>query len=331
MATSPSRLGRRFWTLFCASAMSSLAAGVTVVSLPLLAASLTREPLLLSLLASITFLPWLLFALVSGAIIDRVDRRVAMIATNACRVVILAGLTIAILTDRTAIWLLYLVALLVGTTEVLYDGAARAMLPSLVRRDQLDAANGPLSATETAARGFLGAPLGSVLFVLAAAAPFLGASVAYLGAALLLLLLLPGNYSNYRRERRQTLIREMTEGVRWLWRHRLLRGITVLNALSTVPFFAATSLLVLYVLEVLALGEVYYGLYALAIGAGGIIAALLAPILLRRWSRSTLLVAGAAAFGIMFGTAGAFPHPITTAVLFVVAGGWAQCRSTCSP
>jgi MFS family permease len=78
-------LGRRFWRLYGGSATSNLADGIGRTALPLMAASLTRNPVLISGLVSFAFLPWLLFALPSGALVDRVDRRVAMALANLVR------------------------------------------------------------------------------------------------------------------------------------------------------------------------------------------------------------------------------------------------------
>jgi MFS family permease len=68
---SRTRLGAEFGKLWAAVAVSNLGDGVYVTALPLLAASLTRDPLLVSLVTFAEWLPWLLFGLVSGALLDR--------------------------------------------------------------------------------------------------------------------------------------------------------------------------------------------------------------------------------------------------------------------
>jgi hypothetical protein len=78
-------LGPAFWRLYAASAVSNLADGINLVALPLLAATLTRDPVLVAGLTSLAFLPWLLFALPAGAVVDRVDRTRAMAAANVVR------------------------------------------------------------------------------------------------------------------------------------------------------------------------------------------------------------------------------------------------------
>ena len=68
-------LGPNFRKLWLASTASNLGDGIIYTAAPLLAASLTRDPLLLAFVMFMRGLPWLLFSLVAGAIADRVDRR----------------------------------------------------------------------------------------------------------------------------------------------------------------------------------------------------------------------------------------------------------------
>jgi MFS family permease len=68
-------LGKEYAKLLTARTVSNLGDGMTLVAGPLLAAALTRDPLLIAGLAFAQRLPWLLFALVSGALVDRLDRR----------------------------------------------------------------------------------------------------------------------------------------------------------------------------------------------------------------------------------------------------------------
>src|SRR3954470_4753844 len=110
-------LGRRFWTLFSASLLANLADGIFGIALPLLAASLTRDP---GLVAGVTFasrLPWLVFALIAGALADRFDRRRTMVLVDAGRVILLGGLVVAVVAHVATIWLLYLVAFVLGCFE----------------------------------------------------------------------------------------------------------------------------------------------------------------------------------------------------------------------
>ena len=89
-------LGRRFWTLFSASLLANFSDGIFQIALPLLAVSLTTEPGLVAGVAVASRLPWLVFALIAGALADRLDRRRTMILVDAGRVVLIGGLVVAV-------------------------------------------------------------------------------------------------------------------------------------------------------------------------------------------------------------------------------------------
>ena len=226
MARQPG-LGGRFAKLWSASAVSNLGDGVDAVALPLLAESLTRDPLLFAGVAVAQRLPWLLFSLQAGAIADRVDRRRLMAIVNAARAGLLAVFGVAVLLDAASIWLLYGVGFLLGVAETLFDNAAQSILPALVPRPALERANGRLMAAETVTNQFVGPPLGGALFSVAAAAPILLDAGTFAVSAGLIAWI-SGVYVTGRdtaaaagpRPRMRT---EIAEGLRWLAGHRLLR------------------------------------------------------------------------------------------------------------
>jgi MFS family permease len=169
---------RKLWT---ASGFSNLADGVRLTALPLLAATVTRDPGLIAAVMLANRLPWLL-ALVGGAVADRVDRRRLMATMQAIRCALVGALALAVAGDWHSLPLIYAVSFLFGITEVLFDVAAQSIVPSIVGRDGLEEANGRLFATEIGANEFVGPPLGGVLFAAARALPF-AASAASFGAA----------------------------------------------------------------------------------------------------------------------------------------------------
>ncbi|KJY23712.1 MFS transporter, partial [Streptomyces katrae] len=77
----------RLWT---AQTVSSLGDGVTHAALPLIALTLTRDPLALAVVTAAGTLPWLLFGVLGGALVDRWDRRRTMWVTDALRAALLA-------------------------------------------------------------------------------------------------------------------------------------------------------------------------------------------------------------------------------------------------
>src|SRR6187551_3848205 len=109
----------RFWALWSATATSNLADGIFKLALPLLATRLTDSPSLVAGVAFAVRLPWLLFALFAGVLADRMDRRAMIIWSNMARVVVLAGLVVALLADAVTLPVIYIAALLLGVAETL--------------------------------------------------------------------------------------------------------------------------------------------------------------------------------------------------------------------
>ena len=131
-APAVGRLGSRYWRLWSASVVSNLGDGIDAAALPLLAATLTRDPRLVAGMAVAFTLPWLLFALPAGAIVDRLDRRKVMYRVNVVRAALVAVIALSLVTDTASIWLLYVIAFSLGTCETLFDNAAQSIMPSIV-------------------------------------------------------------------------------------------------------------------------------------------------------------------------------------------------------
>ena len=313
-------LGSKFWRLFTASAVTNLGDGIGRICFPLLAVTLTREPILIAGVSAAFFLPWLLFALASGVLVDRVDRRRAMVVANLARAVLIGGFGLAVLAGTAGIWLMYAVAFALGVAETVADSAANAMLPAVVRRDQLESGNGRLQAAEVVGNAFLGAPVGSALFVVAAAAPFLLNSAGFAIAALVL----AGMTGRYRPARvagpRPTVWRDVRDGVGWIARHRMLRPLLLLTATLAMSNEMAQALLVLFAVQDLHLSPAAIGLFVLAAGIGGTLGGVVAPALARRLSRTVLLAGGTAACSLCYFGIGALAHPVLSAVLYGLYG-----------
>jgi MFS family permease len=142
------RLGLNFQKLWMASAVSNLGDGLRLAALPLLAATLTRDPGLVAGLTVMLWLPWLLLALVAGAVVDQVDRRRLMAAAQGLRMMVVALLGVAVWMGWAGLPLLYAVAFLLGTAETLFDTASQAIIPSVVAPPQLERANARLIGAE---------------------------------------------------------------------------------------------------------------------------------------------------------------------------------------
>lgn len=289
-ALRSARLGAEFRKLWAASAVSNIGDGVTLVAGPLLAATLTRDPALIAGAAFVQALPWLLFSLVSGAHVDRVDRRRLIFAVDVARGTVLACLTVLVGTGAVNIPLLYAVFFLLGTGETLADTASVARLPAIVPPERLTSANALLMATFTVGNQFLSKPLGAALFAMAAAIPFGVNAVTFAVAALLAASMrpVPAEVPGTRRALRV----EIAEGMRWLWSHELLRTLAVAMGVANLAFCGAFSVFVLYAEQRLGLSPVGYGFLLTTFGVGGLIGTALASRLQRRFGAAALLRTG---------------------------------------
>jgi MFS family permease len=321
----PGRLGLPFWQLWSASTLSNLADGLVKIALPLVAVTLTDSAGLVAGVTVAVTLPWLLFALPAGALADRVDRRIAMVAANVVRAAAVVALAVALVlgleSSTGAIWALYAVALLLGTAETVYDTAAQSILPQVVPRDRLPRANGRLIAAELTANEFVGPPLGGLLVAAGVAAAF--ATPAGLWAAAVgALLLLRGGFS-VPRETPTTLRADVAEGLRYLWRHRLLRTLAAMTGLFNFATNATFAVFVLYAVgpdSAMGLTEAAYGLLFATIAAGSLIGALLADPIIRRLGRSRSMLLGILGGVATVGTPAFTTIPLVIAAAFLVGG-----------
>src|ERR1700710_2156056 len=106
-AKKPGSLGRPFQNLFVSNLATNLGDGVIRTAAPLLAVRLTRDPLLISLIAALALLAWLFFAIPAGILVDRIDRRISLGLANGVRVVLATALVVLYATDALSIWALY--------------------------------------------------------------------------------------------------------------------------------------------------------------------------------------------------------------------------------
>src|SRR5689334_25347273 len=114
VAAARTPLGAGFGRLWTAAIASNLADGLGRTAVPLIATTLTRDPALIAGLTAVTFLPWLLFGIPAGMLLDRVDRRIAMAVANSLRFAVAALLALLITADALTIWWLYACVLLFG-------------------------------------------------------------------------------------------------------------------------------------------------------------------------------------------------------------------------
>ncbi|WP_306369695.1 MFS transporter [Nocardiopsis sp. CC223A] len=319
------KAGGHFPRFLAGSLSGNLADGIMFTALPLVAAALTNDPLLVSGLIVARFLPWLLFGLVVGVLVDRLDRGVLMVSANLVRAAALVALAALVATGHASIPVLYAVMFTVMTCEVFYDLAGRAMLPRLVPVEGLDRANGRIVGGKTVLEDFAGAPLAGLLFAVAAFLPLAVNAGAYLLGALVLL----GLPLAVRRTApeaaedapaRPSVRAELRAGLSLVFGDRAMRSPIVLNVLANMAFMAQAGVLVLIVQEHFGVPEALYGVFLASSAVGALAGALLTARIAAALGRFRTSVLAFAVMGLACAAFGLAPGAYLAALAWGVLG-----------
>ncbi|WP_127903784.1 MFS transporter [Solirhodobacter olei] len=302
------RANRNYRLLILSSTVSRFGDGATAVALPWLATLLTRDPVLISLVAMAGRLPWFLFSLPAGVWTDRADRQRLMVRADLARMVLTLMIVALILSTpglsgpallfpgaggAAPVLALAALSFLIGAAEVLHDNAAQTLLPSVVAPSDLERANGQMWSANTIMERFLGPPVAGLLIAAGIALPFgFDATSFALAAALVWLMLIPP----VPLRPRAPFLKELREGVDWLRGNRLILRLAVMLGLLNASYMAIFTVLVLYAQEILHLDSLGYGLMMAAGACGGVLGGLASPRLCARLGLRRSLIVALAAF-----------------------------------
>ncbi|MDV6014268.1 MFS transporter [Haloechinothrix sp. LS1_15] len=343
-AQAPARraLGANYWKLLAAHAFSNLGDGLRIVAIPWLASAITRDPLLIATATLTVRLPWLLFALPAGVITDRVDRRKLIAWTDVAAGLVMAGFALVVLANQAAmadpealaagtaeppghqallLALLYTTALLIGLGEVLRDNAAQTLMPSIVPKERLERANGRMWGAELVMNQLVGPPLAGLLLATALALPFV-VNVGTFALAAGLAFALIGSFAPHAQapSGRIAWRAEIAEGVRWLWRHQLLRTLALLLGVMNGMSMMATAIFVLFAQEILVLDAAGFGLVLTGTAVGGLAGSLLADRVSSRIGPGTALLTSITGLGLALAMIGLVPVAMLAWSMLVVIG-----------
>ena len=293
VAPVPVARRRGFRMLWSASTVSSLGDGMRIVAFPLMAASLTRNPSAIATVFAAGFIPWPLFGLYAGAIVDRSDRRDLMWRVSAVQSLVVAAFTTLVATTGAAIIVLAATSFLIGTGETLIASASLSMVPPLVEPSALYQANARLQIAQVLCSTVIGMPVGVFLFGIGPPVPF-AVDAASFAAATLLIWTIRGNFRPENVAPRRSLTHELIEGLRWLFRHRFLRTAYLLIIVVNSTLGAGEAVLVLYARDELKQDDLGYTLLLVTMAIGAIGGSLAVPMLRRRLGMRAITVGSAA-------------------------------------
>lgn len=333
------RLGSNYRKLYISTAISNVGDGMSVVAYPWLATAITRNPLLIALVAAAQRLPWLVFTLPAGVITDRLDRRRAMVWMDTLRGILTVVVALAVLSEqgalpapdeldsvtgtRAGLYLVLLLAtLLLGCAEVLRDNCGQTLMPSIVEHEHLEKANGRMWSIEAVANTFVGPPLGSLFLLIAFSMPFFVDAATFFAAAALVALI-PGTFRAEHPERVAgepvpSWRADLKEGVTWLYHHRLLWSMAIILGLMNMASMLSGSMFVLFAQDVLDITPLTFAFMGFGFAIGAVIGGYVAPWMSKQLGSGTCLAITLGSSAVVNFSVGLSSWWPLTAVLFAV-------------
>ncbi len=301
-------LGPAFNRLWSASLASNVSDGLFKTAVPLLAASLTHDPFIISLLAAMVMLPWLLFAIPIGGLVDRVDRRLALAVANAIRFILAAALAVSVGSATVNIPILYLIAFLMGIAEVAYDTTAQSLIPQMLKPQHLERGNSRLEIGAVTTGEFIGSPLSGLLYAAAIALPFIWGSLG-IGVATVLLFMIPGRFTKdlnatgasdaAELEPKLGYWADIRFGIKYLYDDKTLLKLVLFTSFVGFWFAASNSTFVLFLLNVMKVNPTYFGLLLSIPAIGSIIGSIFVARVSERFGRVNVMAAAIVASGTL--------------------------------
>lgn len=333
MTYSLLRSNRNYRLLLSGGAVTNLGDGVAAVAMPWLATLLTRDPLMISAVAMVEYLPWFLFALPAGVLTDRADRRLLMIRADCARLALtlcIVAMTLSIPTapfssgeqtgEQTGlVATLAAIAFLLGTAAVVRGNAAQTLLPSIVASDDLERANGQMWSAEQVMGRFVGPPLAGALIAAGIVVPFgFNTAILALTVGIVWLIALPVRRTTEQKRFWSALL----EGLGWMRRNPAILQLAVMLGAINAVSVGGLTILVLYAQEVLHLPATGYGFLLTCGAAGGVLGGLVMPNIARRIGMRVSLILALATFVLLHLLLGLFSSVVLAGLaLFLEAAG----------
>jgi MFS family permease len=312
--------------MWASSIVSNLSDGILIAAAPLLAISLTDSTVLISAIGAMVMLPWLLFAIPIGVLVDRIDRRFILAGANATRSAVVGLLALLIATEHVSIYWLLFSAFVIGVCEVAADTTAQSLIPQILEEKNFEKGNSRLQISETIIQGFVGAPLSGFIYAIAISLPFFINSLGFAISALLALSI-PIKYlqdvrSDNAPKEKKNFIADMKFGIRYLYNEKVLRRLVVTTASIGVCYSMGTATMVLFIIEELDLPKQLFGVILTIQGLGAIAGAFVAPRLSEKLGRSYVMTFGIVSSSVVLLLQG-FSNNIYIFVALATFGGFA--------
>jgi MFS family permease len=322
MSDTKTKFSPSFQKLWSSSAASNVSDGLLKTAVPLLATTLTTDPFWISTIAAIVMLPWLLFAIPVGGLVDRINRRQMLALANTVRLSAALLLALAVGFEFISLPLLLLTTFMFGIGEVIYDTTMQSMIPQVLEKDQLEQGNARLQVTSVTLGEFVGAPLSGLLYAISITLPFLFGAIGVV-VAVLLVLTIPLQYSNNLQDHKvvekKNFWADVRFGIRYLYEHKTLLKLVLLTSSIGFFFSASSSTMVLFLTQTLNVPVALFGVLLAMPAVGALLGSMLSHRISKRLGRTTVMAWSMALSSLLVILQGFSPNYIVLAIL-VTAG-----------
>jgi MFS family permease len=319
--TSETRgLSPDFWKFWTGQTISNLGSSVTMFALPLLTYKLTGSAINLAISTAAAFLPYLLFGLVIGAWVDRLDRKRVMITVDILQALVIATIPLADAFGMLSVYWIYAVAFITSTLTIAFQASEFAAIPNLVGQDDLVAANGRIQASYSAATVIGPVLAGTLVAFIPLSELMLIDSLSFVLSAITLSLI-KIRFNSESQKRETKISEDVIEGLRYVLGHPVLRNISLMMAL--VNFFGASTgtQLVLFANQRLGANDTQIGWLYSAGSVGIILLSLLAGPLRKRFSFSLVALSALTISGLLTIVFGALTSYWPALVVWALVSG----------
>lgn len=305
-------MGPAFNRMWAASIVSNLSDGILIAAAPLLAITLTDSTVLISAIGAMVMLPWLLFAIPIGVLVDRIDRRFILAGANATRSAVVGLLALLIASQNVTIYWLLFASFVIGVCEVAADTTSQSLIPQILEEKNFEKGNSRLQVSETVIQGFVGSPLSGFIYAIAISLPFFINSLGFAISALLALSIPIKYLQDVRKDSAskepKNFVADMKFGINYLYKEKVLRRLVITTASIGVCYSMGTATMVLFIIKDLKLPEQLFGVILTIQSLGAIIGALVAPKLSKRFGRSHVMTFGIVASSVVLLLQGFSPN-----------------------
>ena len=320
-----SALGSDFSRIWSASLITNLADGVLKLAAPLLAVSLTEDPVLIGLLSALSLLPWLFFAIPIGVYVDRTDRRRALIYGNFLRSLIGVALALSIAEDWINIWILLLAVFFIGICEVLVDTTSQSVLPQILDRSEFEKGNSRLQISEVIVAQFMGSPLSGFLYAISIGLPYFFSTTGFFLAALVIAAIpfkknVSAIHADDFEKERMGIWGDIKFALNYIYRDKSIFAIVVIT--TSIGFFYSLSNAIapLFLLKELEIPTKLFGVVLAIQGVGALIGSVAAPRFSAALGRGRALALNLLLASSMIVLTGLAPNAAVFVLISIIVG-----------